>query len=162
MNASVAATKGQRMGTSITDLLADWRAAERQWERPGSPDELRAAALAVVRAWAAYQDAAVSPASAEFMLVASEDQTYVAATAGVTNVLGYDPGELIGSRIQDIAAPDLRKSTPNHWLHSWQMAARTEGSDSGQGMAGSLRSATWLARARGRGWGRSRRGGQDG
>ena len=100
---------------SIAALLAEWRAAERLWERHGSPDEVGLAAEAVVRAWVAYQDASIPPGSGEFMLVAADDQTYVAATAGITEVLGYEPGELLGLRVEDLAAPELRETTPGQW-----------------------------------------------
>jgi PAS domain S-box-containing protein len=100
---------------SISSLLAEWRAAERRWERHGSADEVRLAAEAVVRAWVAYQDAAIPHDSGEFMLVAGDDQSYIAATAGITKVLGYDAGDLIGLRIEDLAAPELRETTPGQW-----------------------------------------------
>ncbi len=100
---------------SIPALLAAWRDAERRWERHGSPAQVRAAALEVVAAWAAYQDAAVDPNSLEFMLVADDDGSYVAATDGVRHVLGYAPRELVGQRIADLAAPQLRETTPQQW-----------------------------------------------
>lgn len=100
---------------SISALLAEWRAAERRWERQDSPEEVRRAAEAVVRAWVAYQDAAIPRDSGEFMLVAGDDQTYIAATAGVTKVLGYEPADLIGLRVEDLAAPELRDATPAQW-----------------------------------------------
>jgi PAS domain S-box-containing protein len=68
-----------------------------------------------VAAWKAYQDAAVVPNTTEFILVADNAGTYVAATRGVSNVLGYDPDELIGQRIEDLAAPELRSATPEQW-----------------------------------------------
>jgi len=77
--------------------------------------EVRLAAEAVVRAWVAYQDAAIPQHSGEFMLVAGDDQTYIAATAGVTKVLGYEPGDLIGIRVEDLAAPELRATTEGQW-----------------------------------------------
>jgi PAS domain S-box-containing protein len=99
---------------SIPELLAAWRAAERRWERPAPADEVRAAALEVIAAWVAYQDAAVAP-EAEFMLVADDNQTYVGATRGVTAILGYGADELIGRRVEDIAAPQLQAETPAQW-----------------------------------------------
>jgi PAS domain S-box-containing protein len=69
----------------------------------------------VVRAWAEYQDAALPHDSEEFMLVADDDSTYVAATQGVSRVLGYDPAELVGRRIEDVAAPEFRAATPGQW-----------------------------------------------
>jgi class 3 adenylate cyclase len=52
---------------SIPDLLAAWRAAERRWERHAPAEEVRAAALEVIAAWAAYQDAALLPDTREFI-----------------------------------------------------------------------------------------------
>jgi PAS domain S-box-containing protein len=100
---------------SISDLLAAWRDAERRWERPGSPDEVRMAAMAVIHAWKAYQDVVLVRASGEFMLIADDEQRYVGVTAGVTEALGYEPDELIGLRIADVAAPELLETTPGQW-----------------------------------------------
>jgi PAS domain S-box-containing protein len=100
---------------SIPELLAAWRAAERRWERPGPAIEVHAAALEVIAAWVAYQDAAVAPEAGEFMLVADDNQTYVGATRGVTAILGYGADELIGRRVEDIAAPQLQAETPAQW-----------------------------------------------
>jgi PAS domain S-box-containing protein len=100
---------------SISDLLAAWRDAERRWERPGSAAEVRMAAMSVVHAWNAYQDAAIARGSGEFMLVADDEQTFVGATVSVTDVLGYAPEELIGIRIADVAAPELLELTPGQW-----------------------------------------------
>jgi PAS domain-containing protein len=100
---------------SIPELLAVWRAAERRWERPAPAEEVRAAALEVIAAWAAYQDAALPPDTSEFMLVADDVGTYVHATQGVTAVLGYDPVDLIGARVEDLAAIALQDTTPGRW-----------------------------------------------
>ena len=100
---------------SVTELLAEWRAAERRWERHAPPDEVRSAAQDVIAAWAAYQDAALPADTNEFMLVADDDQCLVACTRGVTQVLGYDPADLIGLHIADIAAPDLAAQTSEEW-----------------------------------------------
>ena len=104
------------MGTpTVADLLTVWRTAERRWERPGSDDDVRVAAFEVLRAWTAYQDAAIPASAQEFLLVADDDGSYVAATRGVSRVLGYEPDELIGQRIEDLAAPELRGTTPEQW-----------------------------------------------
>jgi PAS domain S-box-containing protein len=112
---------------SITELLAEWRAAERRWERPAAAAEVRSAAVDVVRAWAAYQDAALPPDSTEFMLVADDQGAYVAATRGVTVVLGYRPEDLVGRYVADLASPDLRDSTPLSW-GEFLAAGRQDGS----------------------------------
>ena len=73
------------------------------------------AALEVIRAWTAYQDAALADGPAEFMLVTDDAGAYVAATAGVEGCLGYRPDTLIGMTISDLAAPELRETTPTQW-----------------------------------------------
>jgi PAS domain S-box-containing protein len=77
--------------------------------------DVQAAALGVVRAFVAYQDAALPADSGEFMLIADDTQTYVGVTRGVTEVLGYQPEDLIGQRISDLAAHDIREATPAQW-----------------------------------------------
>ena len=111
---------------SITDLLAAWRAAERRWEQPASADDVRAAALEVIRAWTAYQDAALGSRPSEFMLVADDDGVYVAATAGVEAWLGYRPEALIGVRIAELAAEDLQDTTAGQWS-AFLAAGRQDG-----------------------------------
>ena len=109
-------TRGRPIATaSITELLAAWRAAERRWERPASPGQVHVAALEVVRAWLAYQDAALGSVATEFMLVADDDGAYVAATSGVEACLGYHPESLVGMHIADLAAAELLETTPPQW-----------------------------------------------
>lgn len=114
------------MGASIPDLLAAWRQADRLWERQRSPDELRVAALKVVEAYAAYQTAALTADSGEFIMVADDEHVYVAVTAGVRDVLGYAPDDLIGRRVDDLAAPELRETTPERWA-AFVLAGRQDG-----------------------------------
>ena len=102
------------MAKSLPALLDAWREAERIWEQSEGTEHLRAAALDVVKAWTAYQNAVAAPAG-EFKLVADDEGRYVAATDGVTGVLGYAPGELIGRRIVDITAPAIAVKTPQEW-----------------------------------------------
>ena len=49
------------------------------------------------------------------MLIADNTGRYVGASAGVRDVLGYEPSELMGVRIADIASADLVESTPAEW-----------------------------------------------
>jgi PAS domain S-box-containing protein len=111
---------------SLAPLLAAWREADRTWERQGSSEAVHAAALEVAKAYAAYQSAALPEESGEFIMVADGDQGYVAVTSGVTRVLGYSPEDLIGRRIEDIAAPELREETPQRW-DSFLVDGRQEG-----------------------------------
>lgn len=71
--------------------------------------------LEVAQAYVEYQSAALPADSGEFIMVADGDQGYVAVTAGVTRVLGYAPEDLVGRRIGDIAAPEMREGTPELW-----------------------------------------------
>ena len=104
------------MGTRpLAELLAEWRAAERRWERPAPASDIQAAALNVIGSWVAYQDAALPAESGEFMLVADDDRQYVGVTGAVTRVLGYEPGEIIGKRIEDLAHPEQAAATAAEW-----------------------------------------------
>ena len=49
------------------------------------------------------------------MLVADHEGVYVGATFGVRDVLGFEPSDLIGMRIADLAVPELREQTPEDW-----------------------------------------------
>jgi PAS domain-containing protein len=111
---------------SLPELLNAWRAAERRWERPASDADVRTAASGVLAAWLAYQDAALPPEPGEFILVAGDDQVYVAATAGVRAVLGYEPDELVGRTISELASPELRGSTADEWA-AFLAAGRLDG-----------------------------------
>ncbi len=50
-----------------------------------------------------------------FVRATDDHQRYVAVSGGVHAALGYQPTELLGRRISDIAAPDLVEATPAHW-----------------------------------------------
>lgn len=113
------------MTKALPALLDAWREAERLWERSASTEQVQAAALAVVKAWTDYQNA-VPPPAGEFMLVANDEGRYVAATDGVTGVLGYAPAELIGRRIVDITAQAIADATPQEWAR-FLAAGRQDG-----------------------------------
>ena len=99
-------------------MVAAWRATEHRWERQAPADEVHVAALEVVAAFAAYQDAALRPETWAFMVIVAEDRTPVGATRGVTTILGYQPEGLIGRRIGDLATPDELEATPGQCAHS--------------------------------------------
>src|SRR6476646_4435394 len=100
---------------SIEVLLAGWREAERSWEGSTPGEDSGAAAGRVLNAWVAYQDVSLTAQHGEFLLVADNQQTYVAATSGVLAVLGYKPAEMVGGRITDFASPELKDATPSQW-----------------------------------------------
>ncbi len=56
------------------------------------------------------------PDTDEVWLVADDEQVYIGVTSGVTRMLGYEVAELIGQRVQDVAAPELQAATAAHWL----------------------------------------------
>jgi PAS domain-containing protein len=103
------------MGSSVPELLRAWREAERRWERAGSPEQVRAAALHVVEAWANYQNASLPDDTDEFMLVADDNGTYIAATNGVRRLLGFEPGSLIGRGFADVTAAAILDQAPAQW-----------------------------------------------
>jgi PAS domain S-box-containing protein len=131
---------------TVADLLQAWRAAERRWELPGRSGDVRAAALDVIRAWAEYQNAALAPDTTEFMLVADDEGRYVAATQGVARVLGYDPQDLIGRAIADIAAPDLADQTPQEWA-KFLAEGRQDGTFRLRAASGAIMAVRYQARA---------------
>ncbi len=100
---------------SITDALFAWREAERRWEGtdPADPD-YRSSCVAVVSAWVRYHEL-MDEGAGSFVLVADDEHRYVAASHGVGAALGYGPDDLLGRRIDDIAAPDLAPGTPAAW-----------------------------------------------
>ena len=59
-------------------------------------------------------------------MVADDHRVFVAVTAGVTKVLGYAPEELVGRRIDDIAAPEQPEMTRKLWT-SFMLEGRQDG-----------------------------------
>jgi PAS domain S-box-containing protein len=131
---------------TLTELLQTWRAAERRWEQPAGSADIRASAFEVIRAWAEYQNAALPRDTTEFMLVADDEGRYVAASQGVDRVLGYQPHELIGRAIADLAAPDLADQTPEEWA-KFLADGRQEGTFRLRHASGSVVDLRYQARA---------------
>ena len=101
---------------TIHGLLEAWRAAERRWEATDPSDPgYRAASIAVIGAWLAYQTPVEEAETGSFVLVVDEDQRYVAVSDGVRAILGYEPADLLGRRIEDLAPPDLVNATPDQF-----------------------------------------------
>ena len=101
--------------TNLSAALDDWREAERRWEMTDPGDKAyRTTTIAVISAWLRYQE--LSDRQQEsFVLVADESHTFVAVGGGVKAALDYEPVDLLGRRIEDIAAPDLRAGTASTW-----------------------------------------------
>lgn len=114
------------VGQEIPELLEAWRRAERRWEGAGSDAEVRAAAIEVVRAYLAYQEASLPKDATEFLLIADDDQNVVAASSGITAMLDYQPHEVIGRTIAEIAGDEDVEATPAQWL-SFVTAGRQDG-----------------------------------
>ena len=101
---------------AIHEALSAWRAAERHWEATDPTDpSYRDAAINVIAAWLAYHSTDAQEDAGSFVLVADEDHRYVAVGEGVRHVLGYEPTDLLGRRIEDIAPADLVARTRTDW-----------------------------------------------
>lgn len=97
--------------TNISEALDAWREAERRWElTPADDNESRSSAIEVIAAWLRYQEL-TGLEQDSFVLVADEGHAFVAVGGGVKAALDYEPADLLGRRIEDIAAPDLAATT---------------------------------------------------
>jgi PAS domain S-box-containing protein len=99
----------------ITEALDRWRTADRRWgaTAPGDP-ESRHVAAEVITTWLRYQEAA-DERPGSVVLIVDDELQYVAVSNSVRDALGYEPSDLIGLRIADIASADLVASTPGEW-----------------------------------------------
>ena len=132
---------------AIRELLSAWRVAERAWERTDPADpSYRDASIDVLRAWLAYQAATEVIEPGTFALVVDDDQAYVAVSDAVTAALGYEPTDLIGRRIEHIAAPDIAAATPAQWA-AFIAAGRQDGHFRLVAKNGSIVGLTFHARA---------------
>jgi PAS domain S-box-containing protein len=103
------------LSTSNSEALAAWREAERRWEAaPLDSPGYRTAAIEVVSAWIRYHEL-INREPGSFVLVADDDHIYVAVGGGVEAVLGYEPEDLVGLRVEEISPPDLAAMTPAAW-----------------------------------------------
>ena len=101
---------------TIHEALNAWRAAERRWEAtPPDDPGYRSASIAVIATWLTYHAPSEVADAGSFVLVADEDSRFVAVSDGVRAALGYEPADLLGKRIEDIAPPDLAARTPAQW-----------------------------------------------
>ena len=101
---------------TIHEALEAWRAAERRWEAmPADDPAYRQASIDVIAAWLAYHASDEESEPGSFVLVADDEHRYVAVSHGVSATLGYEPADLLGRRIEDLAPPDLAARTPADW-----------------------------------------------
>jgi PAS domain S-box-containing protein len=109
--------EGSRLSRpTIHEALDAWRAAERRWESmPYDDPAYRRASIDVIAAWLSYNAPNEEDEPGSFVLVADGDHRYVAVSDGVKATLGYEPAQLLGKGIADIAAPDLAAGTHDQW-----------------------------------------------
>ena len=101
---------------TIHEALNAWREAERRWEAMDPDDPAyRTASIAVVAAWLTYHARTEDADPGSFVLVADEEHRFVAVSNGVRSTLGYEPTDLLGKSIEEIAPPDLAARTPAQW-----------------------------------------------
>lgn len=101
---------------TIHEALNAWRVAERRWEATHPDDPAyRQASIDVIAAWLTYHAPDEQSAPGSFVLVADDEHRYVAVSDGVKATLGYEPADLLGLRIEDIAPPDLAARTETQW-----------------------------------------------
>ena len=97
-------------------LLADWRTAEAAWERtPQDDPAIEDARAAVLRAWEAYNRAAGSFDTDEIVLVADNEQRYVAVFGPTQHLLGRSNAELTGKEISDVTPAEALAQMETAW-----------------------------------------------
>jgi PAS domain-containing protein len=101
---------------TVAEALDGWRTAERRWNatHPDDPT-FRAVSIDLISAWLDYQVATEGIEPGCVVLVADDEQRYVAVVGAIDSLLGYAPEDLIGRRVQEITAPALAESTPAEW-----------------------------------------------
>lgn len=128
-------------------LLDGWREAERRWEAtPLDDPALEAARADVLRAWLAYQAAAVSDEPDAIVLVADNAMRYVAANAAASRHLGYAEEDIVGMSVTDLTASTDQKRALELW-REFLLAGRQEGDYILRAKDGSPLRARYLARA---------------
>ena len=101
---------------TVAHALDGWRAAERRWVATHRDDPVfRTASIGLISAWLDYQVATGGFDPGCVVLVADDDQRYVAVVGDLRSLLGYEPEELLGRRVQELTAPALAGSTPSQW-----------------------------------------------
>ena len=102
---------------TLTQLLDEWRSAERDWEAAVSEEDAAAAvgaARRVATAWVAYQDA-VGAFPGSVLQVAGDDGHYVAANQAAAETLGYALSELESMSVRDLAGGDSLPVVEDEW-----------------------------------------------
>src|SRR4051812_175250 len=49
------------------------------------------------------------------ILVANDQRVLVAASGGISTLLGFEPHEIVGRRVDEIAAPEAAEATDEQW-----------------------------------------------
>lgn len=96
-------------------LLDAWRAAMRDLSAtPPDHPEYHERAVAVARAWVAYQSATNPPWEGALVLIADDQRRYV-ALMDRAGLLGGRDSDLIGSTVDESAPPHLRDAVEPAW-----------------------------------------------
>jgi PAS domain S-box-containing protein len=72
-------------------------------------------ALTVVRAWVKDEERRTEGDRHQVIVVTDAERRYVAVTTNIQTLLGYQPEEVLGRRVEDLAAPALVEATPTLW-----------------------------------------------
>jgi hypothetical protein len=152
--AIVASHIGRRVVGRRTEAIyiVSWRDADAVRTMGGSPDEpaARTAWERYFERWdfAAYEALARVPARtgrAEVVLLADDARVLRFASPGSLSLLGHPVGRLVGRRIDDLAAPELRSAVPALW-EDFVRAGRQEGPFTVAAPDGSTREVAYQAR----------------
>ena len=109
------ATAGGNPRLWVEQLLETWRRAERELgDALAAGERVREAVVDVVTAWLSYQSA-LSAAPDELILVADDERQFLAVSANTQPLLGYEPDELRGRRVDDIVPQDEALTVPDRW-----------------------------------------------
>ena len=103
-----------RLGTSAwpVELLTENWLADEPALRETPPS--RQAWLTVVREWLGHKEATGLGVD-ELILAADDDRTFVAVSTTVGPILGFEPSELIGRRVDDIVHLERAEAIGDRW-----------------------------------------------
>jgi len=100
---------------SLQELLHAWREADRVWEQTDVTEEAayRRASGAVLESWLAYQERVSD--GRELLLIADDARRYVQVRGAALAVIGYEPSEMVGRRVDDVTAAEYGDRVDEMW-----------------------------------------------